>query len=101
MRAYTLWSVVFIHGLDGNREKTWTAKGADEPWPKTLLPMELPSARILTFGYDAYAAKWEKGGSQNRIRDHAWNLLTALASCRESDDTVDICPETSFYRPGL
>ncbi|CAH0037519.1 unnamed protein product [Clonostachys solani] len=79
--------VVFIHGLDGNREKTWTAKGADEPWPKTLLPLELPSARILTFGYDAYAAKWEKGGSQNRIRDHAWNLLTALASCRESDDT--------------
>ncbi|CAG9941288.1 unnamed protein product [Clonostachys rosea f. rosea IK726] len=79
--------IVFIHGLDGNREKTWTAKGADEPWPKTLLPLELPSARILTFGYDAYAVKWEKGGSQNRIRDHAWNLLTALASCRESDDT--------------
>ncbi|VUC30593.1 unnamed protein product [Clonostachys rosea] len=40
--------IVFVHGLDGNREKTWTAKGAAEPWPKAILPLELPSARILT-----------------------------------------------------
>lgn len=25
---------------------------------------------------------------QNRIADHAWNLLTSLASYREGDDTV-------------
>ncbi|KAK3937091.1 hypothetical protein QBC46DRAFT_344910 [Diplogelasinospora grovesii] len=50
--------IVFVHGLTGDREITWTARGASEPWPKALLPAELPTARVLTFGYDAYVAGW-------------------------------------------
>ncbi|KAJ9131272.1 Kinesin light chain [Coniochaeta hoffmannii] len=79
--------VVFVHGLTGDREKTWTARGTSEPWPKALLPSELPTARVLTFGYDAYVADWRGVVSQNRIGNHAWNLLWSLASYRERDDT--------------
>lgn len=80
--------VVFVHGLTGNRDKTWTAQDASEPWPKTLLPSRLPTARILTFGYDTYVADWRGVVSQNRITNHTWNLLTSLALHREDDDTV-------------
>jgi len=48
--------IVFMHGLTDDRDKTWNAQHASEPRPKTLLPSKLPTARILTFGYDAYIA---------------------------------------------
>ncbi|KAK4119854.1 hypothetical protein N657DRAFT_247289 [Parathielavia appendiculata] len=54
----TVVDIVFVHGLTGDREKTWTACYASEPWPKTLLPSELPTARVLTFGYDACVVDW-------------------------------------------
>ncbi|KAK3379401.1 hypothetical protein B0T24DRAFT_154684 [Lasiosphaeria ovina] len=79
--------IVFVHGLTGDREKTWTARDATEPWPKALLPSELPTARILTFGYDANVADWRGVVSQSRVGNHAGNLLTSLASYREKDDT--------------
>ncbi|KAJ2981238.1 hypothetical protein NUW58_g6735 [Xylaria curta] len=79
--------IVFIHGLTGDRERTWTVEGASEPWPKTLLPSKLPTARILTFGYDAYVADWKSVVSQNRIANHAYNLLTSLAHYRDDDNT--------------
>ncbi|RFU24235.1 hypothetical protein B7463_g12105, partial [Scytalidium lignicola] len=79
--------IIFIHGLTGDREKTWTAKGATAPWPQSLLPAKIPNARVLTFGYDAYVADWRGMVSMNRIGDHSMNLLTAVATCREEDDT--------------
>jgi len=33
-------------------------------------------------------ADWQGVVSQNRIANHAWNLLTSLATYREDDDTV-------------
>jgi hypothetical protein len=81
-------SLIFVHGLTGDREKTWTVKDATEPWPKTLLPSKVPNARILTFGYDAYVSDWRGMVSKNRIGNHAMNLLSGVASYREEDDTV-------------
>ena len=75
--------ICFIHGLTGNRETTWTANGQVEPWPKTLLPPKLPKTRILTYGYDAYVVKTSVA-SQNRLIDHATNLLNDLAAERAS-----------------
>ncbi|KAI0191514.1 hypothetical protein EV127DRAFT_428547 [Xylaria flabelliformis] len=81
--------IVFIHGLTGDRERTWTAKNASQPWPKTLLASKLPTARILTFGYNAYVTGWKGIVSQNRIADHSFNLLIALAHYREGkEDTA-------------
>jgi hypothetical protein len=87
-RRRGLASIVFIHGLTGDREKTWTAHNASTPWPGNLLPSVIPDARILTFGYDAYVADWRGEVSQNRVKDHAWKLLTALSNWRGSDGTV-------------
>lgn len=81
-------SIVFIHGLTGDREATWTARDATEPWPKTLLPSILPTARVLTFGYDACVVDWRGLVSENFIGNHALNLLTSLSSWRAKDDTV-------------
>ncbi|KAJ5663382.1 hypothetical protein N7507_004113 [Penicillium longicatenatum] len=74
--------IIFIHGLTGDRDATWTARDATKPWPQTLLSPILPTARILTFGYDAFVADWRGVVLQNRIANHAWNLLTSLSSYR-------------------
>ncbi|KAK4119723.1 hypothetical protein N657DRAFT_693505 [Parathielavia appendiculata] len=78
--AHATVDIVFVHDLNGDREKTWTAHDTSEAWPRALLPSELPTARVLTFGYDAYAADWRGVVSQNRIGNHAWNLLLSLAT---------------------
>lgn len=75
--------ICFIHGLTGDRNRTWTAHGQPEPWPKKLLPPKLPNARILTYGYDAYVmARGGSGASSNRLSDHAHNLINDLAGDR-------------------
>ncbi|CAI6087630.1 unnamed protein product [Clonostachys chloroleuca] len=77
--------IVFIHGLSGDREKTWTGPNQTEPWPKTILPDRLPTARMLVFGYDA---KWLKdSSSRNRVQEHASNLLASLGRHRGEDGT--------------
>ncbi|MCJ1438195.1 hypothetical protein MMC27_007582 [Xylographa pallens] len=80
---------VFVHGLKGDREKTWTAKGVEHSWPQTLLPQIISQSRILTFGYDANIANWFSVVSKNRLGNHAEGLLEAVASYRESDNTND------------
>lgn len=83
-------SIIFIHGLTGDRERTWTAKNSSLPWIKTLLPSGIQNARIFTFGYDAYIADWRGMVSKNRVGNHSMNLITAVAAYRENDDTVII-----------
>ncbi|MBE3042563.1 hypothetical protein IMZ48_08295 [Candidatus Bathyarchaeota archaeon] len=78
--------ICFIHGITGDRDRTWTARGKSEPWPKLLLTAKLPNARLLTFGYDAYVVGGEV--SLNRLTDHANNLLNDLTISREDDDAV-------------
>lgn len=84
--ANTLPSLVFLHGLTGDRERTWTAAGHAEPWPQTLLRLQIPNARVLTYGYDANVVKLNKVVSSNRIGDHAGTLLTALAVARDAGE---------------
>lgn len=70
----------------GHRENSWTADNMTEPWPKILLPSELPNARILAYGYDARATSPKEMVSVSRIRDHASTFLTRLANYRAKDD---------------
>jgi protein SERAC1 len=80
--------ICFVHGLTGNRDTTWTAKGQSQPWPQTLLAPQLSSARILSYGYDAYVVKTSVASS-NRLIDHASNLLNDLTTDRASHDAAD------------
>lgn len=83
-------SIYFIHGLNGNREGTWTWKERGESyfWPRDLLSDQVPHARISTYGYDAdYTTFWKMPG-KNRIADHAKNLVTDLVNMRDDSGTV-------------
>ena len=81
-------SVLFIHGLTGDRESTWTAKGAAACWPESLLVNDLPQARIIMYGYDADVVNFWSMASQNTIGDHGQKFLTSLANLRDSTNTV-------------
>lgn len=70
---------------DENKENT---NRRNCPWPQSLLADDLPTARISSFGYDASVAKWVDQASQNRIGDHAINLVHDLASLRSKTKTV-------------
>ncbi|KFY33768.1 hypothetical protein V494_07314 [Pseudogymnoascus sp. VKM F-4513 (FW-928)] len=74
--------IVFLHGLTGHRENTWTATGDKEPWPKALLPKDLPTARIIMYGYDADVVNLTRVAGQNTVREHATNLINELAANR-------------------
>jgi hypothetical protein len=58
-------------------------------------------ARILTFGYDANVTDLGGMVSENRIGDHAWNLLTSLVSYRDRDDTVGASGRVDSVRSTL
>jgi protein SERAC1 len=57
----------------------WTHLDTLKSWPEFLLPNGFPNARILTFGYDAYVVRKRGPATLDRIRDHATDLLNALA----------------------
>lgn len=75
-------SIVFVHGLTGHRDRTWTAPGAKEPWPRSLLPQDLPNCRILSYGYDADIVHWTRAAGQNTTRERAQNLVNDLCTYR-------------------
>lgn len=77
--------ICFVHGLTGNRESTWTARGQSKPWPAALLPPKLEgAARVLTYGYDAYVVQASSVASSNGLTEHAKNLLHDLTNNRRA-----------------
>ena len=81
--------VIFVHGLTGDRELTWTHPDARQPWPQTLLPAVIPKARILTYGYDAYVFGHQGPATTNRIGDHARDFLNKLVGYRQQSKSLN------------
>lgn len=89
--------IVFVHGLGGDRIRTWTWEGDGRKhlWPKDLLPQACPTARILSFGYNAafahffpfYGPKFVPEALT--IDDHSTALLQSLIGLREKTKTAD------------
>ncbi|OAL46213.1 hypothetical protein IQ07DRAFT_603591 [Pyrenochaeta sp. DS3sAY3a] len=77
--------IVAIHGLDGHREKTWTADN-DVLWLETLLPTEIPNARVLTYGYDSRTHSSEHLTHQT-LYGHSMSLVSALSLYRRRTKT--------------
>ncbi|KAK4096948.1 hypothetical protein N658DRAFT_316734 [Parathielavia hyrcaniae] len=67
--------ILFIHGLGGTSLRTWChERQLENLWPQLWLPDELPTARILTFGYNArFNSTTERGPST--LGDFAAELL--------------------------
>jgi hypothetical protein len=77
-------SIVAVHGLGGHREKSWTYEKDEERvlWLRDFLPIYVPDARIVTFGYslegdEILAAK---------IAEKAVELLDQVSSERTLDN---------------
>jgi hypothetical protein len=69
-------SIWFVHGLTGNRQKTWTHEKTNAFWPE-VLAKDCPRARVITYGYDAdvvkFAKSWENA-SQEGLRSYGAGL---------------------------
>ncbi|KAI4960208.1 hypothetical protein J4E86_001830 [Alternaria arbusti] len=79
--------IILIHGLGGDRTGTWTERAADDKqnpcfWPRDLLPVDLPDARIITWGYAAATIKPLNVVSIANPTQHAEKLCSELASLR-------------------
>ncbi|OBT77638.1 hypothetical protein VF21_03713 [Pseudogymnoascus sp. 05NY08] len=77
--------IVFVHGLTGNRETTWTHENGVF-WPEQLA-LDSDTARIMTYGYDADVIKiWGMAGGNN-LRNHGKSLAFGVSDrrreCRE------------------
>lgn len=66
--------IIFVHGLGGGSEHTWTKDGVF--WPRDLLPSQDPFQKtsIHTFGYDS---DYKKSSTLN-ITDFSKSLLNSL-----------------------
>ncbi|QPC78322.1 hypothetical protein HYE68_009074 [Fusarium pseudograminearum] len=92
--------IVFVHGLNGDRIKTWTFEETEDSpsmfWPKDLLPTRCENARILSFGYNAEVVHLFNLGKAKSpiaptttINDHSAALFDSLKGLRERTNTAD------------
>ncbi|KAJ0100671.1 hypothetical protein J7T55_011185 [Diaporthe amygdali] len=89
--------IVAVHGLNGHREKTWTApKGVH--WLRDLLPADIPHARIMCWGYDANTHDSSRVSCQY-LYDHARSLVSDL--CRKRTLTYSSRPQIIFIAHSL
>lgn len=78
-------SIVFVHGLNGDRIATWTNKDNGVCWPADLLPQFLDpiGVRVMTYGYNANVAAFTDGSvSRDKIHHHAETLASSLVANR-------------------
>jgi hypothetical protein len=81
---------VFIHGIQGHPQKTWThpktiSKSKTEGiyWPRDLLSNDFPNVRILTYGYDSHVSRFFAATNQSGIFSHGQKFLRALKRERQ------------------
>jgi len=89
IECFLSYSIVAIHDLGGHRETSWTAENG-VLWLRDLLVDEIPSARILTYGYDANI----RGKELTRmLYDHAETFIAKLVLFRKK---TSVCKSHNF-----
>ena len=82
--------VVFVHGLHGNPQDTWSSTSSPAIWPATHLGpiLQEEKARILVYGYDAQVASFIDGVSGDKIHNHG-ELVAELAANRRASKATE------------
>jgi len=73
-------SVIFVHGLHGNAHQTWTDQNNTFFWPQQL-GVDIPSARIITFGYSS--SKFTDDAIPRAVGESAKALVDLLWGARK------------------
>lgn len=86
--AYALhqFSIVAVHGINGDAHRTWTSTSTQVCWlnDANLLPNYIRDARVLTWGYNASVVSVKaRSTSADRILQHAQTLIAQLQADRE------------------
>ena len=81
-------SIVAVHGLNGDRLRTWTTQSGSPQvcWlsHSDFLPRYIPGARVLTWGYNANVSSFgSKVASSERLLQHAQTLVAQLCADRD------------------
>lgn len=79
-------SIVAVHGLNGDRTRTWTTESGNLCWLKhpDFLPKYIKRARVLSWGYNANISSFTgKTTSSDRILQHAQTLIAQLQADRD------------------
>jgi hypothetical protein len=76
-------SIWFVHGLTGDRETTWTH--ANGVFALDLVRTRFPSARIISYGYDANVVGLWKKSSGDGLRGHGKALAYAISNSRPNE----------------
>ncbi|KAJ5603985.1 hypothetical protein N7537_006941, partial [Penicillium hordei] len=85
--------IVAVHGLGGHLFRTWTHE-SQCCWLRDLLPVDIPDARIMTFGYDANVI----GSSMNTFKDSAQLLLQHLLLKRDPEQALVKASSSPVYK---
>lgn len=85
--------IVAIHGLNGHRENSWTVNGVN--WLRDLLPLDIPNARIISWGYVANIHGTSQISAQY-LYDHARNLISELCLKRRLTKVLELFFSKSF-----
>ena len=88
------FSIVAVHGLGGHAMGTWTHAATGKIWLRDFLPLAIPNARVMTFGYDARVVD---SRSIVGMMENANSLLTHLRNYRNSRD-LEVCDSFRFSR---
>ncbi|KAH6689450.1 hypothetical protein F5X68DRAFT_253779 [Plectosphaerella plurivora] len=71
--------IVAVHGLNGTARATWRDAASGKFWLQDFLPLTMPSARVMTYGYDSGLAF---SRSTAGIENFAQDLLNRLRMTR-------------------
>ncbi|KAI1124664.1 Alpha/Beta hydrolase protein [Nemania abortiva] len=79
--------IVAVHGLNGHREKTWTATNGVH-WLRDLLPRDIPDIRVLTWSYDAATHSPDRASCQC-LYSQGLELVADLTRARTLTQSIE------------
>ncbi|KAF8529585.1 hypothetical protein BU17DRAFT_16076, partial [Hysterangium stoloniferum] len=82
---FPIYSIVTIHGFDGHREESWTADNG-KLWLQDFLPHTIPTAWILSYGYNAYT---HSSLSEQTLHGHTQDFLARLSMSRKTGEIME------------